>query len=338
MLTIDASVGEGGGQILRTSLGLSLLTGEPVRLTRIRARRKRPGLMRQHLTALRAAVQLGHAEVSGDSLGSTEISFAPKGLEPGEHHFAVGTAGSTSLVLQTVLPALLTAPRPSTLVLEGGTHNPLAPCFDFLERAFVPLVNRMGPRISMRLERAGFYPAGGGLIRVEVRPAPRLEPLTLLERGARVSRSVTAIVSGLPVEVAKRELARARELLNWDDATFRPRVQSGAVGPGNAVLVEFESEHVTEMVTAIGERGVPAEEVAERAANEALAYETSGVPVGEHLADQLLIPLALARGGTFRTLAPSSHTTTQAELVTRLTGVPIRLIDEGAGAFRVEVG
>lgn len=338
MLTIDASVGEGGGQILRTSLGLSLLTGEPVRLTRIRARRKRPGLMRQHLTALRAAAQLGRAEVSGDALGSTEISFAPKGLEPGEHHFAVGTAGSTSLVLQTVLPALLTAPRPSTLVLEGGTHNPLAPCYDFLERAFVPLVNRMGPRVSMALERAGFYPAGGGLVRVEVRPAPRLEPLALLERGARVSRSVTAIVSGLPVEVAKRELARARELLNWDDAAFRPRVQPRSVGPGNALLIEFESEHVTEMVTAVGERGVPAEEVAERAAKEALAYETSGVPVGEHLADQLLIPLALARGGAFRTLAPSSHTTTQAELVTRLTGVPIRLVDEGSGAFRVEAG
>ncbi len=338
MLTIDGSVGEGGGQILRTALGLALLTGEPVRVSRIRAGRKRPGLMRQHLTALRAAAALGGAEVTGDALGSTEITFAPKGVEPGEHHFAVGTAGSTCLVLQTVLPALLTASGPTTLVLEGGTHNPLAPCFDFLERSFAPLINRMGARLALTLERAGFYPAGGGRLRVEVRPAPALAPLSLLERGARVSRTVTAIVAGLPVEVAKRELARAREVLGWDDATFRPRVQPHALGPGNALLVEIESEHVTEVVTAVGERGVAAEVVAERAAAEALAYEASGVPVGEHLADQLLIPLALAKGGAFRTVAPSRHTTTQAELVTRLTGVPIRLIDETKGAWRVEAG
>lgn len=338
MFTIDGSVGEGGGQILRTALGLSLLTGEPLRMSRIRARRKRPGLMRQHLTALRAAAQLGRAEVSGDALGSTEITFAPKGVEAGEYHFAVGTAGSTSLVLQTVLPALLTGPGPCSLVLEGGTHNPLAPCFDFLERAFVPLINRLGPRVTMRLERAGFYPAGGGRICVEVQPAAAIAPLHLLERGALVSRSVTALVSGLPVEVAKRELARARELLNWDDAPFRPRVQAHAVGPGNALLIEIESEHVTELVSIIGERGLPAETVAERAAAEALAYEASGVPVGEHLADQLLIPLALARGGVFRTVNPSTHTTTQAELVSRLTGVPIRLIDEGSGAWRAEAG
>jgi RNA 3'-terminal phosphate cyclase (ATP) len=338
MVTIDASAGEGGGQILRTALGLALLKNEPVRLSRIRARRRKPGLMRQHLTALRAAAAIGRAEVTGDALGSSEVSFAPKGVEPGEYHFAVGTAGSTSLVLQTVLPALLTARAPSTLVLEGGTHNPLAPCFDFLERAFAPLVNRTGARLSLRLERAGFYPAGGGLVRVEVTPAPALAPLRLLERGALVARSVTAIVAGLPIDVAKRELARARELLGWDDASFRPRMQPRALGPGNALLVEIESEHVTEVITAVGERGLPAEAVAERAAKEALAYEASGAPVGEHLADQLLILLAMAGGGAFRTVAPSSHTTTQAELVTRLTGVPIRLIDETGGVFRVEAG
>jgi RNA 3'-terminal phosphate cyclase (ATP) len=338
MVTIDGSVGEGGGQILRTALGLSLLTGEPVRLTRVRAGRKRPGLLRQHLTALRAAAALGRAEVSGDALGSTDVTFAPRGLAPGEHHFAVGTAGSTSLVLQTVLPALLAAPGPSSLVLEGGTHNPLAPCFDFLERSFVPLLNRMGPHVAVALERPGFFPAGGGLVRVEVRPAPSLAPLHLPARGARVARTVTAVVAGLPVDIAKRELARAREVLGWDDAAFRPRVHPRAAGPGNALLVEIESEHVTEVVTAVGERGVPAEAVAERAAAEALAYEASGVPVGEHLADQLLLPLALARGGSFRTVKPSSHAVTQAELVTRLTGVPIRFLDEGGGAHRVDVG
>src|SRR6185295_18962730 len=159
MLKLDGSVGEGGGQILRTALALSALTGQPFQIDRIRAQRRKPGLMRQHLTAVRAAAEVCQATVAGDSLGSMALSFVPGAVKAGSYSFAVGTAGSATLVLQTVLPPLLVAAGPSTLTIEGGTHNPLAPPFDFLERSFLPLVARMGPQFEARLERWGFYPA-----------------------------------------------------------------------------------------------------------------------------------------------------------------------------------
>src|SRR5277367_281638 len=171
MITIDGSAGEGGGQILRSALALSLCSGTPVRITAIRAGRARPGLMRQHLTALRAAVLVGLADVSGDEIGAREVVFQPRGAEPGAYAFNVGSAGSTTLVLQTVLPALLAASGPSQILLEGGTHNPMAPPFEFLDRAFLPLIARMGPRVTATLEARGFYPAGGGRLRVSVEPA-----------------------------------------------------------------------------------------------------------------------------------------------------------------------
>ena len=162
MITIDGSAGEGGGQILRSSLALSLVTGQPFRMERIRAKRQKPGLLRQHLTAVEAAKAVGCAEVSGETLGSQTLDFRPGPVTPGNYRFAVGTAGSATLVLQTVLPALLTASDPSTLTLEGGTHNPLAPSFDFLDRCFMPLIHRMGPSVELELKRPGFFPAGGG--------------------------------------------------------------------------------------------------------------------------------------------------------------------------------
>lgn len=179
---IDGQRGEGGGQILRTALALSLVTGRPVRFRNIRARRARPGLRPQHRTAVLAAARVGAARIEGNSVGSTELEFEPTMLSPGVHHFDIGTAGSTTLVLQTILPALLSADAPSSVRIVGGTHNPLAPCFDFLERAFVPLLRRMGADVSIRLERAGFVPAGGGSLVVEVRPT-KLAPLVLHERG-----------------------------------------------------------------------------------------------------------------------------------------------------------
>ncbi|MFN7134491.1 MAG: RNA 3'-terminal phosphate cyclase, partial [Myxococcales bacterium] len=182
MLTIDGSMGEGGGQIIRTSLACALITGKSFRITKIRARRAKPGLMRQHLTAVRAAAEIGDAEVTGAEVGSSELTFRPGKLRAGDYHFAIGTAGSTTLVLQTVLPALLMASGPSSVVLEGGTHNPMAPTYDFLERCFLPLVERLGPRVSTRLERPGFYPAGGGRWSVQLAPAP-LKGFELLERG-----------------------------------------------------------------------------------------------------------------------------------------------------------
>jgi RNA 3'-terminal phosphate cyclase (ATP) len=337
MLTIDGSSGEGGGQILRTSLALSLVTGAPVRIARIRAGRGRPGLMRQHLTAVRAAAEIGGAEVSGAALGSGEVVFRPRAVTPGEHRFAVGTAGSATLVLQTVLPALLCAAKPSTLLLEGGTHNPAAPPFDFLERAYLPLVRRMGPEVSATLERRGFYPAGGGRFRVEIAPAPALRRLDLPERGEIRGRRLVATVVNLPGGVAMREIEAAIGVLGWDREACRPEEIQGAQGPGNVVTIDVESEHVTEVFTGFGEKGVRAEVVGEAVAREALAYLEAGVPVGEHLADQLILPMALAGGGSFRTIAPSSHTRTHAALIEQILGVQVRMDQVDERAWRVEV-
>jgi RNA 3'-terminal phosphate cyclase (ATP) len=336
MLALDGSQGEGGGQILRSAVALSLLTGTPFRIDNIRAGRARPGLMRQHLTAVEAAAAIGGAELSGAAIGSRTLIFRPGRVRGGAYTFSVGTAGSTTLVLQTVLPALLTCPAPSTLVIEGGTHNPTSPPFDFLARAFLPLVARMGPRVTATLERAGFYPAGGGRLRVEITPAA-LRPLVLERRGALVGRRVRALVSNLPRAIAERELVRIAEALPWESSCFAVETVDSP-GPGNVVLIEVASEEITEVFAGFGEKNVRAEMVADRAAGEARAYLASDVPVGPHLADQLVLPLALARGGTFRTLAPTAHTRTQLAVVARFLDVRTTLTESDDGTWRFTAG
>jgi len=323
-LKIDGSEGEGGGQILRTSLALSMVTGTPVRIDNIRARRAKPGLMRQHLTAVLAAARVSQAKVEGAEVGSTALVFTPGPVAPGEHRFAVGTAGSVTLVLQTVLPALLTASGPSTLTLEGGTHNPLAPPFEFLDRVFLPLVGRMGPRVEARLERPGFYPAGGGRFSVTVEPSPSgsLAGLELLERGEIRHRRGTVILARLPRGIAEREVQHLAQETGWDPSAFEIR-EVDSFGPGNVVLLELESDAVTEIFTGFGEVGVRAETVADRAVQEMRHYLAADVPMGEHLADQFLLPLALAGSGAFVSLPLSRHATTQIELIPRFLGVRI---------------
>ena len=183
MITIDGSRGEGGGQVLRTSLALSLATGAPFRIEGIRAQRPKPGLLRQHLTAVQAAAAVGRARVEGAVAGASALTFSPDGVHAGEYAFSIGTAGSATLVLQTILPPLLVAGGRSVVTLEGGTHNPWAPPFDYLERVFLPVVNRLGPRVAVTLERHGFYPAGGGRFTITIEPAPRLARLDLCDRG-----------------------------------------------------------------------------------------------------------------------------------------------------------
>ena len=323
MITIDGSSGEGGGQILRTSLALSLVTGKPFRMERIRARRPKPGLRRQHLTAVLAAAEVGRAEVEGAELESRELVFVPGEARPGEYHFDVGTAGSTTLVLETVLPALMIAGGPSQLRLEGGTHNIYAPPVDFLERAFLPILARMGPKVEVTLQRPGFYPAGGGSIQVGIRPESQLRPIELVERGKIRRRVACGVVSRLPLHIAEREVETVRRRLSWPAESVSTR-QVESSGPGNVVTIEIHSEHVTEVFTGFGQRGVPAEKVAAGAVREARRYLKAGVPVGGHLADQILIPMALAGAGTFRTLAPSSHTTTNIETLGYFLDVSVR--------------
>lgn len=344
-LEIDGAMGEGGGQVLRSALALSMCSalqgpaggGRAFHMTNIRAARRRPGLQPQHLAAVQAAAAVCGAGVEGAARDSTEITFTPDRVRPGEYHFATGTAGSATLVLQTVLPALLTASAPSRLVITGGTHNPLAPSFDFLALAFLPLLNRMGPRVTAHLLRPGFYPAGGGEIVVDIQPSSELHPFTLHERGALLERYATAAVSHLPRHIAERELRVLGRTLGLPDEALHTRVLTGAYGPGNVISVVIRSEWVTEVFTGFGERGVPAEVVAAGVVAQVERYLAAGVPVGERLADQLLVPLALAGGGGFLTLRPSRHTTTNAAVIERFLPVRIVLHELAPERWRVDV-
>ncbi|HYC61946.1 MAG TPA: RNA 3'-terminal phosphate cyclase [Thermoanaerobaculia bacterium] len=327
MLEIDGSFGEGGGQILRTSLSLSLITQTPIRITRIRAKRKVPGLARQHLTSVLAAARIGDAQVEGAEVGSMELTFRPQEVQGGHYTFAIGTAGSTTLVLQTILMPLLLAQKPSAIELEGGTHNSGSPSFDFLTRSFLPLLARMGATVDVRLERAGFYPAGGGRIAVKIEPA-KLGTLTVIERGKVLAQHAHAVVANLPLDIAHRELA----VVGWQGEAETVT----SAGPGNVLMLEVECEHVTEVVTGFGQRGVRAEEVARRALAEAQRYLDCDAAIGEHLADQLLLPMSLGGGGTFTTLEPSLHTRTNADVI-RMFGVAGVRIEEAGDRFAVTV-
>lgn len=335
MIVIDGSQGEGGGQILRSALSLSVITGQPFELINVRALRAKPGLMRQHLTSVRAAAAVCKADVQGDEIGSQHLIFRPNKLSPGTYQFSVGTAGSAMLVLQTVLPPLLGADAPSELLLEGGTHNPSAPPFDFLERSFLPLLARMGAKVESVLERPGFYPAGGGRARVVIHPPQKLSGIELLERGPILRRRVIARVAKLAESIADRELRAACAILGWDARETEKELLDPRFGPGNVMFVEITSEHVTEIFSGFGERGIKAEAIAERAARDAQRYLASGAPIGEHLADQMLLPLAIARGGAFKTCSLTTHTTTQVETIRRF--LPVKIETKNVGHDQVVV-
>lgn len=341
MIVIDGSQGEGGGQILRSALALSLATQKPFRIERVRAGRKKPGLLRQHLTCVRAAAEIGRAEVTGAEIGSQQLSFLPSGVEHGDYHFAIGTAGSTALVLQSVLPALLIA-RPlsgqkTTLRLEGGTHNPFAPPFDFLDRTFLPILRRMGAYIDARLVRHGFYPAGGGEIEVTIHATDSLERLELIERGKIRARQARAVVAHLPQKIAEREISVLQKKLSWPDKYFQIVKVDDSQSPGNFIAVEIESEALRETFTAFGERGVASEEVADDAIKQTRRYLAGEAVAGEYLTDQLLLPMALAGGGVFTALPPSRHTTTNIEIIKRFLEVEITATQLDGRLYRIDI-
>jgi RNA 3'-terminal phosphate cyclase (ATP) len=338
MITLDGSIGEGGGQILRTSLGLSMVTGQPFRVQSIRARRSRPGLMRQHLCAVRAAAEVAGATLSGDEIGSKELVFQPNTVRSGTYHFAIGSAGSATLVLQTVLPALLQTEGSSSLTIEGGTHNSKAPSWDAIDRAFLPLVRRMGGNVSGKLHSYGFYPAGGGKLDITIEGGARLGELVLPERGKTVETRLRALVSQIPGSVGVREVeAFCSDVPWWDRTNSRPDMIRNSPGPGNALVADIVSEHVTEVFTTFGERGLKSEIVAQSLAKEVERYIKADVPIGEHLADQILLPMALGKGGSYRTLALTDHTKTQAEIIRLFLGTKIHFRETKTDDVIVEV-
>lgn len=320
MITIDGSEGEGGGQVLRYAAALSLLMGEPFTITNIRGGRAKPGLMRQHVTALEAAAAIGSAECSGLAVGSTELTFRPGAVVPGDYHFAIGTAGSTALVVQTVLVPLMLADAPSRIVIEGGTHAASAPPFEFLAHTLLPVLAHMGPGLSVTLDRHGFFPRGGGRIVLDITPAS-LTPVACTDRGTFKTGKVEALVAGIPFDIADRELKAARKVLaDWPDDAFAPVQLPAERGPGNALLITAECEHVTEVMSAFGQIGIPAERLAKTAAKRMAGYLGSGAFAGPYLQDQLLLPIAMAGQGAFTTVKPSEHSRTAAALIARFTG------------------
>ena len=342
MLTIDGSQGEGGGQILRSSVALSAITGTPLQVINIRAGRKKPGLKRQHVTAVTAASRVCNAETEGVTVGSDELIFIPQEPIGGNYRFSMGTAGSTTLVFQTLFPILLHANDTSSLTLEGGTHNPFAPPFDFLQRAYLPLMQRMGVSATAELVRHGFFPAGGGQLTFDVTPSSAWKPLQLLERGKLIQRRVIALTSNLPEHIGERECDVIRRRLQWRESDcLVDAVESN--GPGNVVLIELRYENVTEVFIAFGQKGRKAEQVGRDVARQAQRYLGSEVPVAEYLADQLMLPMALAAvngatGSAFRTLPLSDHSTTHIDIIRQFLDVEISVesLDEDDVLVKVQ--
>jgi RNA 3'-terminal phosphate cyclase (ATP) len=344
-IIVDGSRGEGGGQIVRSSLALAMLTGKQVTIENMRARRDRPGLMPQHLTAVQAAASLCGAEVRGAAIGASTLHFRPGPVKGGQYRFDVGTAGSTTLVLQTVLPPLLVADSNSELILEGGTHNPGAPSFEFLQSAYLPLINRMGPRVTAELERYGFYPAGGGRIVVSVEPQPALSGFTLLERGEITDTTVQAVVANLAQHIAIREVERVIQELRWSPENGSS-LRVDAHGPGNAVWAKVKSQHVTEVFTSFGRLGVRAEQVADEVADQVRSYMSTAEAVGPHLADQLLLPLGISAwqstasgfggGGTFSTGRLTGHTATHIDILKQFLAIQV-LVEASEGASSCDI-
>ncbi len=321
-LEIDGSQGEGGGQVLRTALSLSACSGRAIHIRHIRSGRKKPGLMRQHLACVRAAAEICDAEVKGATLGSKNVQFVPGTIKAGEYRFSVGSAGSSTLIFQTVLPLLMLAGKPSSLVLEGGTHNPLAPSYDFIREAFLPVMQRIGVNCRTEIERYGFYPVGGGQWSVKIDPQTEFRRIDLKQRGDLERGEAVCIDAGLPGHVTQREMKRLQSKLNWPSDWIRS-LRVNALGAGNVVSLRSYYTHICEIVDCIGTVGISAERVANTAVEKLRRYQCHGAPVGGYLADQLLLPMALTAGGAFITGPLSDHVRTNIAVIEQFLDIEI---------------
>jgi RNA 3'-terminal phosphate cyclase (ATP) len=334
MLTIDGSHGEGGGQILRTALSLSVALGRAVRLEHVRTRRPRPGLQPQHLTVVRALAAISDAVVEGDALDSTALTFAPRALRGGAYHFDIGairgSAGSVSLLFQALLLPLARAARPSQLLLRGGTHVPWSPVVSYLTAVFAEAMARLGVRVGLTLRRWGFYPAGGGEVEASISPGPPWSPVHWEAPAGRPTLAGISAVSRLPLSIAERQRARALDRLGAHglSADIALVEDSSALGPGTLLLLTATGESALAGFSALGRRGVRAEAVADEAVDPLLEYLGSGASVDHHLADQLVPFLALAEGpSVFTCPALSSHLRTVAWLVEQMLPARVTLVE-----------
>lgn len=324
-LTIDGSIGEGGGQILRTALSLSMLTNTPIHLVNIRAGRKKSGLMRQHLVCVQASQKICNAEVIGDTLGSGELFFTPKAICAGDYEFHIGSAGSTMLVFQTLLPALLLQNQSSTISLYGGTHNPLAPTADFIAHAFIPALTKMGVKIDFELLKAGFTPIGGGAVKINIHAWQNRLPFILKETGDIKAINAYAGCLNLNDDIANRELSVLKDAFEFNECRLYHLTGNSQ---GNSVFVDIEFDNHRQAFTALGEIKKSAEKVANDLAKSVKQYLASKAVADEYLTDQLLLPMALCavktgNGGAFTAQVISKHTETQAMMIEKFLPVDI---------------
>lgn len=334
---IQLSGQNGGGQILRSALTLSMISGQAFHLKQIRGARPKPGLARQHLTCVKAAAKICNGSVDGAEMGSTEIIFNPGEVIAGDYNFAIGTAGSTTLLAQTLLPALWQAKGESTLNLEGGTHNPMAPPMDYLTRVYLPTLKKMGITVDPSLERFGFVPAGGGLIRFDIPGNQKAKPISILERGEEIGRSIHCLNAKIPEDIAHRETSALLDNLNWPDNCIFIESPKNSDCPGNVLAAEISYTNVTERVTAFGSHGKTSKRVAKEVAKMMQNYLSSEAVIGRHLADQLLLPMALAGGGAIHTLAPSNHTKTNIKVIESFLPVKFEIEPQLRGCFLISV-
>jgi len=328
VVEIDGSFGEGGGQILRTSLALSLITGRPLQITRIRAGRKKPGLAAQHVRAVEASCAVCRGQVEGASLGSTEIAFVPSQVVPGQYTFEIGTAGATSLVLHTLYLPLALAGGPSELTIRGGTHVAWSPSFHYLRDQWRPALALIGLDVEIEIRRAGYYPKGGGEILARVFPRAKVDRLKLERESTPTAAKVTVVSTRLPTHVAERQVRTARKLLEQQGLEVSSEVEEyDGIAPGTATHVRIPTGRGGGMYTALGERGLPAEKVATRAAEQAIAFARSDAAIDKYLADQLVLPLALAEGTSeYTTNEITEHLVTNAEIVSQFLPVDIDVV------------
>jgi RNA 3'-terminal phosphate cyclase (ATP) len=333
MLELDGSFGEGGGQILRTSLALSLLTGRAFHLRNVRAKRSKPGLQPQHLMSVRASATIGQAHLRGASLGSTDLVFEPGDVRAGTYRFDVGTAGSTALVLHTLyLPLVLRGQTPSELTLIGGTHVSTSPCYHFLDTTWRRYLERCGLRVSLRMSRPGFYPRGGGEVQAFIQPCAQLTGWRAgsRQRPEEVEASGFSAVAGLDASIARRQARRALFRLQKYGLKAQMREETWEGGPGTVVAVELDTAPVPTLFFGLGARGKPAERVADEAVDQVIAYLDAGdALVDSHSADQIVLPLALAEGPSeYRVAEVTTHLTTNVGVIQHFLERDIRC--EGA--------